>query len=630
MTAEPKAPGAPSVMLSYDEVDDASSAEVTIHVRIKILTEAGLRSGTIELPPRIFDYDVDGEHIVARTIHADGTIIPFNGKPHHGQQSENSDADKTFISMPSVEVGSILEYICHFDSQNRIYQQLARYYAPIWRVQRTFFVKQEHFLLKFASRENSAGARWVSHLPPGADLVRDKQTVRLDLADVPAYQTEPFMPPADAVVYRVRFFYFAGDPASFWALTGTSTRDDWNHELIAGKDLQAAVHGLLHEGDTEDQKLRRLYAAVMTLENTDFTRERSAREDKKSGIRTTGLIDDVWIGRRGTSYAIAMLFIAMARVAGFDAFPMVVASRNRTRFDEQVLTWSQLDSTLAVVSYKGKLFFLDPGMPACPYGVLAPWHLQAAGFAASTDRMSLITSPAFSPANYRRERAANLLLAPDGSVTGTVTEAWVGGGGIALRLVARATDATAMEKGLEESLRSDLPSAFQVKLTKLEGVEDGEAPLIASFEVSGKLGTVTPRRLLLPAQLFQTNETNPFTEAERKLPISFPEIVRSHDQVKIRMPAGLKIDFTPDGHTLNVRTSLDYASEIKKGHLAGTPGSDPNVLLLDRVFAVSTMDFPIDDYPTLRKYFGDIATADQEQIVLSRATAEVSGASAAH
>ena len=66
MTSDPKAPGAAAIVLSYDETDDAESAEVFLHVRLKILTEGGLDAGTIELPERIVRNDEFDRKVAAR------------------------------------------------------------------------------------------------------------------------------------------------------------------------------------------------------------------------------------------------------------------------------------------------------------------------------------------------------------------------------------------------------------------------------------------------------------------------------------------------------------------------------------------------------------------------------------
>jgi hypothetical protein len=620
-TAEPRAPNAPAIILSYEEVDDAESAEVKIHVRIKILTEAGLTAGTVELPPRVSYQDADEEEIFARTIHRDGSVVLFDGKPHHGKSAENADPDKTFLSMPAVEVGSILEYICHFKSLNTISTYLASYYAPVWRVQGPYFTVVGHFWLRIPGKEVEDGTQWVANLPPGATPVREKNAICLEVHDVAAAPDEPYMPPAAAVAYQVRFFYFRGTATEYWSLTGLRVRDAWKYWDTPGKSLKTAVDGLAPPAATSDQKLRSIYAAVMALENTDLTRTRSRVEDKRNGAREIKTIDDVYTARRGNSYELTLLFIAMARAAGFHAYPMAVASTNRVRFDRNVLSWAQLDSLVAIVDIDATTRAFDPGIQLCPYGMLAPWHTQATGFASSDTAMSIGTTPALSAMAARVERGASLTLTSDGSVSGVAKIAWVGVAGLPLRLKGLIDDKTEVESTIEHRLQEDVPSGVHVRLTSLEGLDNGETPLQATFEISGRMGTLTPRRLVVPAQFFSGAQSIEFTSAGRTQPVVFPQAHREHDLVKIFLPEGAAIESLPSSQTLELAESAQYLTDIKPAHVAGSATTAPGALLIDRTFLLQHTDFPVEQYSGLRAFFGGVAASDGERVILTRGSA---------
>ncbi len=147
MTAEPKAPGAPAIVLSYEETDDANTFETIIHARIKILTLGGLSAGNIELPRRLVDSDYFDQNIFARTIHPNGTIIPFVRSTQNTANTQDDASSNTVISLPSVEVGSILEYIFHFEVRFMYTEQLLSSYAPVWNAQRKYFMRSAHFRL---------------------------------------------------------------------------------------------------------------------------------------------------------------------------------------------------------------------------------------------------------------------------------------------------------------------------------------------------------------------------------------------------------------------------------------------------------------------------------------------------
>src|SRR3954451_1161689 len=80
MTSEPKAPGAPAIIL-YREVnrdDRGNTAHEDVYFRIKILTEEGRKYADIEIPFLKDEGNIAAIH--ARTIRPDGSIVDFNGK----------------------------------------------------------------------------------------------------------------------------------------------------------------------------------------------------------------------------------------------------------------------------------------------------------------------------------------------------------------------------------------------------------------------------------------------------------------------------------------------------------------------------------------------------------------------
>lgn len=100
MGAPPDDPGANAVYLSYDEDDNDQRNDHIFNVRLKVLTQAGVE--------RYSDVQVGGgnrhfsiQAVEGRTIHPDGTVLPFTGKPFvktFKQRGETYSA--TVFSMP--------------------------------------------------------------------------------------------------------------------------------------------------------------------------------------------------------------------------------------------------------------------------------------------------------------------------------------------------------------------------------------------------------------------------------------------------------------------------------------------------------------------------------------------------
>ena len=115
MTSEPKAPGAPAVIL-YRQVDRDDSDPERPHeynyVRTKILTEEGRKYADVEIPVLKQQWDV--HHINARTIRPDGSIVNFDGKVYEKEIVKVRGVKylaKTF-TLSDVQPGSIIE--CHY------------------------------------------------------------------------------------------------------------------------------------------------------------------------------------------------------------------------------------------------------------------------------------------------------------------------------------------------------------------------------------------------------------------------------------------------------------------------------------------------------------------------------------
>src|ERR1035438_1835662 len=110
MTADPKTPGAAAVYLYREETADDNIHFHSYVERIKVLTEKGKELATVRIPYEHGQFKVTG--IKGRTIHADGTIIPLTAKPSDlvDVKSGTYQVNTMVFTLPSVEVGSILEY----------------------------------------------------------------------------------------------------------------------------------------------------------------------------------------------------------------------------------------------------------------------------------------------------------------------------------------------------------------------------------------------------------------------------------------------------------------------------------------------------------------------------------------
>jgi hypothetical protein len=142
MTSVAEASGAAAVVL-YRQVDrdDVANHEYN-YMRVKILTEEGLKYANVEIP--YFNENQDVHGLKARTIRPDGSVVNFEGKPIDKMivKAKGIKYMAKVILLPDVQVGSIIEY--HYMSQ------LKEHYVfdSHWILSNELFTRHAKFSLK--------------------------------------------------------------------------------------------------------------------------------------------------------------------------------------------------------------------------------------------------------------------------------------------------------------------------------------------------------------------------------------------------------------------------------------------------------------------------------------------------
>jgi hypothetical protein len=615
MTSDPKAPGAAAVYLYREETLSCDRGEQTYYARIKVLTEKGKELATVQIPYNPESTKVD--RVEARTIHADGKVIPLSVKPDDLVSFKNKyhREDTLVFTLPDVEVGSILEYRLRLRAAFGIY-------APRWDLQTSYPIRKEH--LVFAPYSSIQGpllgphgkalTRLVAtqtHNAPVSIQIVNKQFI-VDLNDVPSIPDEDWMPPINTIRWRVDFYYtYAATEKEFWDTEAKFWAADISSFIKVTGTLRKAADSLVSPGDTDEQKARKIYAAVLKLENTDFTRERTEAERKKEKLKEIHSVDDVWKNQSGPGNSIALLYVALAQAAGLKAWPMWVVDRSNATFDYSYLSKYQLDDYIAIVEISGKEVYLDPGQKVCPFGVLHWMHALTDGFRESDHGPEVTSTPSLTSADNHVWRNAELTVNTDGTVTGTARITMNGADAIYWRQVALENDENELKKKFGDSLDGDLPDGVTPTFDRFIGLEDSESNLTAILKLSGNLGTPAGKRLLLPGLIFDARAKHPFvSEDKRTIPVDVDYPRMETDDVTFHLPMGYPVESVPRTPDINWPgiAALRINSESK----------DQNLEVV-RVFSRNFTVLPATDYDDLHNFYLKLATADQQQIVLSRA-----------
>ncbi len=624
MTSDPKAPDAPAVYLNRDEYMDVKGHYDRIYARIKILTEKGrIQFSDVEIPYRAGVLNVRG--LEGRTIHSDSTIIPFSGQAYSKElvKAGGVRVMARVFSMPDVQVGSILEYQFELQYDDRWI------FWPEWTLQERAFVHDAHYHFIPAPLDVNSTyeiavpdpqgkltpatrLQYDASLPPGAKLHDLPSGTDLVMKDVWPIPDEPYSPPLDSFSYRL-FYYYTGNYTAqdYWKGAGKSWSQKLDKFATTSDAINKAVAGIVAPADTEDQKLKKIYAAVMTIENTQFTRKQSDEEKKAEGVQVKTAAD-IWGQKRGTPNEITRLFIAMTRGAGLKAAAMIVTERDQRVLNANYLHWDQLTDEIAIVTVGGKEVYLDPGQRYCDYGKLHWKHTQVLGIRQTEGSTEAVLTPAADYKDSVVERKGTLQLGPDGKIDGTVTLSMTGVEALRWRQIALRDDEDEAKRQIGDELQQLVPDGVRVKTTGLTGLADFSQPLVATLEVSGSMGTATGKRILLPSAFFEANAKPLFPEQRRENPVDmhYPSAVR--DSVKITLAPGLTVGSVPANAQIPFPKSAEYVAKY-----AGSGSTYQQA----RLMALGKTVYSKEEYPELRDFLQKTGAQDQQQVVLERAVA---------
>ncbi|WP_231581102.1 DUF3857 domain-containing transglutaminase family protein [Silvibacterium bohemicum] len=623
MTSDSAAPDAPAVYLFREETVADDLHMHSMYARIKILTEKGKEMfSDIEIPYEGTNFSITD--ISGRTIHADGTVVPFTGKPMDKlvvKTAQFKAMEKVF-SMPDVQVGSIIEYRWKLRYDDNYYS------SPRWYIQQPVFVHKAHYHFQptktsrmLVSKDEhgheqvAAGLSYTYSLPAGVNVRSGVDGYDLTVENVSGLPDEDYMPPFGSFSYRVIFYYSPWRTSDeFWKTEGKYWSKEVDRFSNSSSKMHVVAQQLTAPGDNDRQKVEKIYAAVMKLENTSFTRTHSSAENKAEGLKVKSA-DDIWDQKRGSDDEIARLFIALCRAAGLKAYAMIVVNRDRDILQQGYFDWNQLNDELAIVSVGGKELFFDPGQRYCEFGKLHWKHTMVSGVRQTDNGTQIAATPGLTYQDTRTDRFAQLTLDPTGQVSGIIRITMTGTEALHWRQAALRSDEAEVKKDFEDELQKTVPPGVEVKTNHFVGLEDYVNVLFVQVDVSGSLGTVTGKRVFFPAVFFEAGVGPRFASGKRENPVDLHHPYSVHDQFNLTLPPGMTVESLPSEATVPFSPHGDYVAKYV---------AKDNLYAYGRLLRLASPFYKTDEYPQLRSFYEKTNTDDHVQVVLKMAAAEAS------
>jgi len=619
MTSEPKAPGAPAIILyrEVDRDDNGRTSHEDNYVRIKILTEEGREQANVEI--EFFKTDGDVVNIHARTIRPDGSSADFDGKVFEKVIEKTQGLKylaKTF-TLPEVQVGSIIEYRWTYDLREHYI------YDSHWTLSHPLFTRHARFSLKpYTTDYTPMTLRWTwQGLPPGASPQQGPdKIVRMEAENIPAFQVEDFMPPPTQLKARVDFIYeeeyLESAPDQFWRHVAKKRGGALESFIGKRKAMEEAVAQIVSPSDPPEVKLRKIYDRVQQIRNTSYELHKTAQEEKREKEKPVENVEALWKRGYGDGQQLTWLYLALVRAAGFEAYGVWASSRSEYFFNPKNMENRKLNANVVLVKLNGKDLYFDPGAAFTPFGLLTWPETGVPGLCLDKEGGTWVNTALPPSSESRIEHVAKLRLTETGNLEGKLTVTYTGLEAMYRRLEERNADEVARKKSLEDRIKRQIPSTMaEVELTNQPDWSHSETPLVAEYHVNIQdWATNAGKRTVIAAGLFTAVEKHIFEHTNRVHPIYVDFPYEKDDDVTIELPAGWQVSSVPAPHTEEGHI-ITYHLKVDK---------DGSALHLTRKLSWDFLLLEPKYYPALRNFFQTVRTGDDEQIILQPAAASAS------
>lgn len=624
MSDNVKQPGALAMILCFAVETDNTKSTETRSMRIKIFKDEGKKYANVEIPYVEKLSEVQG--IEARTITPDGKVTPFTDQIFDREivKAKKFRYHAKVLVLPNVHAGSLIEYTykLHYKDkipdgyqhpEHYIFERGYTYPAAEWDIQHSLYLKHGHFVLVPVKGARVVDFKRALHTDREVQRLSDGR-LQFDIDDVPAFEEEDYAYPEENLKGTVNLYYAVGffSPQSYWRGVAISLGKEYDSFIGVKKSkvIEAEVNRLLTPKKSDEASLKKLYARAQQIRAMDYESSKTDKEMKQEHLAENKNAEQVLQHGYGYGNDINLLFIAMARSAGFEANPLLLSSRRHAFFTEEFPNQRQLNSLVAMVNAGGKSYILDPQSPYCPFELL-PWSLtDAGGMLASFTIPSRMNTPMPESNQAVLRTIGDLKLNEEGTLTGKLTASYEGQEALTERQWAIGEDDVKRREHLEAAMKSNLRMEATVKLLSVDGWERTGEPLKVEYEIEVP-GYATPagQRLVVPIGVLHTMDKNPFSSPRRTHEVYFEFPSESYEEVAIELPPGMQAEGLP------VNDKVDGGA-VTYQLVAKSEGS---VLRITRSRRIGAYSVSVGQYPFLRRYFENVLVEDSKQVTIRKA-----------
>lgn len=511
--APPDYPEANAVIL-FDRGELEVRTEVikfSRHVRIKILTRAGVEEES-EISIR-YDSDDNFKDLKAQAITPDGKKHKVGRKDRHVKTQGSREV--TSFAFPAVEEGCIVEY--KYSYTNNSYGSL----EP-WYFQSNLYTLQSEFTLAL-----DAGFLYSTsfmNVPlQNRQAVKDSSSTVTDLPvtyytwkleNLPPIKDEPFMAFVDNYRASIRNQLveyvnpYSGQSTPFiegWADMAETMEGVIDDYTDGGKILENIVDSLTVDSIGKIELAGRIYNYV--AENYVSKADRYyLSHDKLSEMINDGF---------GTRDEKNVLLTELLKVAGIEAWPVLIGTRDYAKFMPEIYQLHQFNHVISMALIDNRYYYLDAWLRSVPFGYLPPDSRTEGGLRLAGKNSGLVKINSDAPKSSRSDFTF-IDLDSQGLATCSTS---VDCRGYYAALYEEILYKTKESDFIEEDILSGIDEGLEVTSFDISYPDPGQMKINIHYTVDDLATVIDNTCFVKPLSLYFYE--NPFKSERRFFPIDF-------------------------------------------------------------------------------------------------------------
>ncbi len=598
--------------------DDLTAAgiesQLSQHIRIQVYTDRGAEEyGKVDIP---YASGSDLDDFEARVVRPDGSIVEIKKNAVFDRTIAKGGGIKVkakSFAVPDLKPGGIVEYRWKQGRRDQLsYRLPLQLPVPIRQI--TLMVKPLLVPgLGYQFRVRSYNIRSKTGSQPVFEELASGFR-RTEFTNIPAFRTEPSMPPESSVRASVALSYEENDaPAVVWAKFDRAFRKAIEERLRVDSSVGKKSRELLEGEADENVRLTRLYDFCrIQIRNVNDDVNGMTADDLAQFHSSKNPAETLRRGM-GTDYDVVCLFVALTRAAGYTSEIALLPDRSSDFFDGRDADPSRLTNRCAAVGTSTGWRFFDPSARYIPAGGL-PWWEEGVKALISTDWEPKFEPTPISPPYWSlAKRRAVFHIGEDGTLEGDVRTEFTGHWGAQRKSDGDESSEAERASTIEKSLQSRLSGAV-ISSLRVEHASDPDGNYAIAYHVRVPgYATRAGRRLIVDPYYFGHGDTPAFTSSRRTHPVYFSYPWAEDDSIAFHLPEGFGAESLPTTdpyevqgiarHTTLIAASMDGKMIIHRRQLEfGREG---------------TIYFPLEEYPKLKQVFDTFDERDHRTVVLA-------------